>query len=70
MEDHLSAISRWLTPMLLVIIAYYLKRFLDKNEHDHDQFFERTNEHSIRLTKVETEVDLLQQHDGGRGCRQ
>ena len=63
--EHTLAISAWLTPLLLMIIAYYLKRFLDKNERDHDEYFQRTNEHNVRLTRVETEVEHLQ-HGGRR----
>ena len=38
--EHTLAISAWLTPLLLMIIAYYLKRFLDKN---------RSEEHTSEL---------------------
>lgn len=60
--EHTMAISAWLTPLLLVVIAYYLKRFLDKNERDHDEFFQRTNDHSRRLSVVENEMQHLSRH--------
>lgn len=62
--DHVAAISTFLVPILLGVIVYQLQRFLVKNERDHDEFFQRTNEHSIRLTRVETEVEHLSE-----GCR-
>ena len=40
-------------------MTWQLKRFLDRNEHDHDQFFARTNEHDRRLTRVESDVEHL-----------
>ncbi len=62
--DHTAAISSWLTPVLLVVIAYYLKRFLERNERDHDEFYRRTNQHDIRLTRVETEMEHFRGEDG------
>lgn len=61
--DHITAISAWLVPILLGVIAYQLQRFMARNERDHDEFFQRTNEHSIRLTRVETEVDHLRSEE-------
>lgn len=64
--EHTVAISSTLIPILLAVIGaefalmtWQLKRFLDRNEHDHDQFFARTNEHDRRLTRVESDVEHL-----------
>lgn len=65
MEQHTAAISQYLTPLLLAVIAYLLMRYLGKNERDHDELFSRTNEHSRRLSVVENEVEHLNRQ--GRG---
>ena len=64
--EHTVAISSTLIPLLLAVIgfegavvAWQVKRHLDKNERDHDELFSRTNEHARRLSVMENEVDHL-----------
>ena len=64
--EHTVAISTTLIPLLLAVIgfegavmAWQVKRHLDKHERDHDELFSRTNEHDRRLSVMENEVEHL-----------
>lgn len=59
--DHTVAIAAWLTPTLLVVIAWYMKREIETNERDHRKFFETGQTHEARITKVETDVEHIGQ---------
>lgn len=71
--EHTVAISSILIPILLGLIvaefgvvAWALRRAIDKNEKDHNELFKRTNEHhtklaehEIRLNKTERDIEYL-----------
>lgn len=63
MEQHTAAISQFLQPLLLGIIAYLLARYGSKIERNQDELFRSRNEHEKRLSVVENEVDHLKERN-------
>lgn len=59
--ENLQVLSCWLTPVLLAIIAWYLKRFFERNEKQHDEFFNEDKAHDSRITRLETRVDHVEE---------
>ena len=59
MMDHSMAISAWLTPFLLVIIAWYLKRIYERNEREHDALFRAANRQDARMAAMESHYSHL-----------
>lgn len=71
MEQHTAAISQFLQPLLLGIIAYLLARYGSKIERNQDELFRSRNEHEkrlaqhdVRLGNVENEVEYIRHRKG------